>query len=99
MLKKNFLERPVIGQLTTDAWFQSSESGRPLDLGALALLKERQDRTELYRALLADVAAHRNLAQLRDLNDLFMKLDVNNDGLISAPEIRQALTGSWRGED
>jgi len=99
MMKKAFLERPMVARLTQDAWFKSSESGRPLDLQALNLLKERQTRTDLYRALLADVAAHRNLAQLGDLNDLFMKLDVNNDGLISAPEIRQALASSWRAED
>jgi len=96
MLHKQFLARPLVSQIMKDPWFQSQEQGQAIDTSALENLARQGQRTELYRALLADVAARQNLAQLRELNETFMRLDVNNDGSISAKEMREGLRGLWQ---
>ncbi|CAE8679629.1 unnamed protein product, partial [Polarella glacialis] len=99
MLLKPFLERPTIAQIMKDPWFQSEDSGQRVDTKALALLAGRKHRTDLYKALLADMASRKNMAQLKELNELFVRLDTNNDGLISDTELREGLAGTWRNTD
>lgn len=94
MLEKNFLARPTSSQLLHQEWFASGAT-EDIDMHALSAIMQRQRKTELYRALLADIAKTQNLAQLRELNDLFMTLDVDNDGKITASEVRSALSGRW----
>lgn len=96
MIHKKFLHRPLVSQVMKDPWFQSKDLGQALDTQALQNLARQRQRTDLYRALLADVAARQNLAQLKDLNETFLRLDVNNDGRISADELRQGLRGVWK---
>lgn len=96
MLNKQFLRRPTVSQIMQDPWFKLTDKSQVLDTQALHALANKNERSDLYRALLADVAARQNMAQLKELNEMFMRLDVNNDGSISADELRQGLNGMWK---
>lgn len=99
MLRKPLLERPTVAQVINDGWFKMDTDGQHVDTEALALLAGRSERTDIYRALITDLTARQNLAQLRELNDLFLQLDANNDGLISAKEMRETLGKLWPSAD
>lgn len=99
MLNKKFLLRPRLTELMRNPWFCASGPGQVLDTKALQNLAQRHERNDLYRALLADVAARQNMAQLRGLNETFLRLDKDNDGTISAEELREGLAGVFRPED
>merc|ERR1719277_2103845 len=99
MIHKKFLNRPTITQVLRDPWFDCQGNSQPLDVQALKDLSGQRERTDLYRALLTDVAARQNLAQLSELNDTFIKLDSNNDGHITAAELREGLQGMFREEE
>jgi len=100
MMDKQFLKRPTVNQILQDPWFKSTDSMQVLNDKELKALVHRSERSEVYRALLADVAARQNMAQLKELNDIFIRLDVNNDGRISAEELRQGLAAArWNSRD
>uniref|UniRef100_A0A7S1QET2 Non-specific serine/threonine protein kinase n=1 Tax=Alexandrium catenella TaxID=2925 RepID=A0A7S1QET2_ALECA len=99
MLKKPLLERPTLAQAIEDPWFAMEMHVDHSCTEELVRLVGRSERTDMYRALLADITARQNLAQLRELNDLFLSLDANNDGLISAEELREALGKAWSSAD
>lgn len=98
MLNKQFLRRPTVSQMMQDPWFQSNGTNQALDMQALHELTKKSERSELYRSLLADMAARKNMSQLKELNETFMRLDVNNDGQITAEEVRIGLKGMWNEE-
>eukprot|EP00931_Biecheleriopsis_adriatica_P004853 TRINITY_DN106459_c0_g1_i1.p1 TRINITY_DN106459_c0_g1~~TRINITY_DN106459_c0_g1_i1.p1 ORF type:complete len:941 (-),score=189.20 TRINITY_DN106459_c0_g1_i1:130-2556(-) len=98
MLRKRFLDRAT-ARILEDAWFESADAGQAINMDALQRLAHRKRRTDLHRALLADLATRKNMAQLSELNDLFVRLDRNNDGLLSGEEIRQGLKGQWRDDE
>jgi Ca2+-binding EF-hand superfamily protein len=93
MLAKPFLQRPFCDTLMQDSWFHAAAQAeaQPIDVEALGLLAKRKEKTELYKAFMTDIAARQNLAQLKDLNDLFMAIDGNNDGKVTQEELRYAL--------
>merc|ERR1711963_884249 len=97
MMEKNFQRRPSVALVMEDPWFSDSENSerQGVDEGVLDALRRRSKRTDLRAALLADVASRENLAQMKDLNELFLQLDSDNDGIISADDVRQALSDRW----
>jgi len=100
MLQKKFLQRPMCGQIMQDPWFKSvGGKDHEVEMSALQALAGQRQRTELQRALITEVASRENLAQLRELNETFLRLDVNNDGNLSADELREGLRDIWRSAD
>eukprot|EP00929_Paragymnodinium_shiwhaense_P111821 TRINITY_DN80107_c0_g1_i1.p1 TRINITY_DN80107_c0_g1~~TRINITY_DN80107_c0_g1_i1.p1 ORF type:complete len:945 (-),score=214.65 TRINITY_DN80107_c0_g1_i1:152-2986(-) len=95
MISSNFHDRPVVETVLKDPWLTMEGVHHEIDTNVLQQLAGRRKQTDLYRALLADVAARENLAQLRDLNDVFVELDKDNSGHISAKELRRVLEGTW----
>lgn len=98
MIDKSFHSRPPIAVILEDPFFTApgdEQEEEHIGEAVLTALARRQEETELKRAVLADLAANQNLAQMKELNDLFMELDVNNDGLVGAEEMRAALGGKW----
>mmetsp|Transcript_26147 Transcript_26147/g.60981 ORF Transcript_26147/g.60981 Transcript_26147/m.60981 type:complete len:1008 (-) Transcript_26147:16-3039(-) len=98
MMNPAFLKRPVSRQVLQDNWFrknQNAAGGEVMPTQALAALAQRQQKSEMYKALLADVASRENLGQLKELNELFVRLDGDNDGVVSAADVRYALKGRW----
>lgn len=95
MLEKDFKKRPGIMSLVDDPWFQTPDVGQRIDEEVLGKLMKGQEQARLYRALLADIASRENLAQLRNLNELFIELDCDKNGSISADEVRTVLGPRW----
>jgi len=100
MIQKSLADRPTVARLIEDPWFSRSQAGSaPVDMRALRNMTCRRQQSDLYRALLADKASKECLSQLKDLNQLFVKLDTDNDGLVTAEEMRSALHGRWKDSD
>jgi Ca2+-binding EF-hand superfamily protein len=102
MIAKKYTDRPPIQSVVASEWFseQVASSTHELNLSALEKLAQNSKQTALRRALLADVASRENLAQLTALNELFIQLDKDNDGILSAPEVKTALLQhNWKEED
>uniref|UniRef100_A0A7S1AMS1 Calmodulin n=1 Tax=Noctiluca scintillans TaxID=2966 RepID=A0A7S1AMS1_NOCSC len=95
MLQKSHLRRVSVQQIMVDPWFTECNDSTALGLEALEEVRDRRRKTDLFRAMLADIASRENLAQLKTLNKLFSDLDSDNDGLISAQEARTWLNGRW----
>eukprot|EP00747_Dinoflagellata_sp_TGD_P208967 gnl/TRDRNA2_/TRDRNA2_82401_c0_seq2.p1 gnl/TRDRNA2_/TRDRNA2_82401_c0~~gnl/TRDRNA2_/TRDRNA2_82401_c0_seq2.p1 ORF type:complete len:704 (+),score=134.79 gnl/TRDRNA2_/TRDRNA2_82401_c0_seq2:211-2322(+) len=98
MLRKDFRERPIVKDCLEHTFFTSrvkkedddDEDSRISD-EFIASLGAMRQRTNLQRAILADIAARVNLAELRELNDVFSSMDVDNDGTLTADEVRRSL--------
>mmetsp|Transcript_31691 Transcript_31691/g.79993 ORF Transcript_31691/g.79993 Transcript_31691/m.79993 type:complete len:850 (+) Transcript_31691:86-2635(+) len=99
MLDKNFLQRPTAHKVLEDRWFSAVDNSHPLDDQDLKALVNKGKQTDLRRALLTDVAARQNVSQLKDLNETFLGLDANNDGIISEDELRAGLAGRWQEDE
>lgn len=96
MLDKSFHSRPPIAVILEDPFFTCTrDEEERVDDTVLSALAKRQEETELKRAVLADLAAHQNLAQLKELNELFLELDADNDGIVAAEDVRASLAGKW----
>mmetsp|Transcript_123442 Transcript_123442/g.356912 ORF Transcript_123442/g.356912 Transcript_123442/m.356912 type:complete len:687 (-) Transcript_123442:87-2147(-) len=95
--------RPSISHLLEEeAWFQSVKtlsSSRKIDATVLESVARRREKNLLRKALLTDIISRRSLSQMRALNELFLELDINGDGMVSAEELRQALSDLWSPED
>jgi len=96
MINKSFQDRPLVVQLLEDPWFSgAADESSTIDSVVLDNLTKRQQRTELQRAVMTELAAHQNLAQMKDLNELFLRLDADNNGFVSEEELRAGLEGKW----
>jgi len=95
MLDKSFHTRPAIGKVMDDKWFFGGDASQVIDDSVLAALTRRRQDTELKKAVLADLASNRNLAQMRELNELFLELDDDHDGIVKADEVRRVLADQW----
>jgi len=101
MIDKNFQRRPSMAVAMKDPWFSEPVEDlqrKCLKECALSALIQRSKRTELRTALFADLASRENLAQMRELNDIFLQLDADNDGIITADEVRRTLGDRWSPE-
>lgn len=98
MLAKNFQLRPSVSAAMQNDWFSSAGSDptvATMDAAVLAKITARMEATELHKALMADLASKQNLAEMRELNNLFLQLDRDNNGNVSAEEVRRGLAGKW----
>lgn len=93
-LTKKLPARPSMRDVSQHPWMagKPTESILGQEIGADIIHSiEKQERTTaLQRALLADFASRRNLADLRQLNRLFVELDVDLNGYLTADEVRAA---------
>merc|ERR1719424_1086836 len=86
----------MISAVLKDQWFSDKTlNENTLEREVLTSLSKRQEKTGLKKALLADLASRENLAQMKDLNALFLELDVNGDGSVSAEDVHKSLEGKW----
>eukprot|EP00928_Gymnodinium_smaydae_P078617 TRINITY_DN62730_c0_g1_i1.p1 TRINITY_DN62730_c0_g1~~TRINITY_DN62730_c0_g1_i1.p1 ORF type:complete len:764 (+),score=182.02 TRINITY_DN62730_c0_g1_i1:90-2294(+) len=99
MLSKSFQQRPSIAMVLEDSWFRGAAGSQAIDEKVLSRMAQQRKSTQLQKALLADLASRQNLAELRELNDLFVHLDKDNDGHLSAEEVRQGLAGQWQASE
>lgn len=98
MMDKNFRGRPMTSTILKDPWFSMADvddTNQTLDAGVLASLTRHREQRGLRKAVLADLASRENLAQMKELNQLFLQLDTNGDGVVSAADLRLALTDKW----
>lgn len=95
MLTANFQQRPTASQVLQRSWWHAcgKEGSNEITQAGLEQIAKAHKRSELYTALVTDMVAHENLAQLRELNQLFCSLDKDHDGTITAQEAREALGG------
>jgi len=95
MLDKQFLKRPSMLSVMNHPWLNGHKHDHEANFHASILqsMAQRDQKHILRRALLADCAANQNLAQMREQNDLFIGLDADGDGIITADEVRQGLAG------
>lgn len=93
MLTRDFHNRPNIKQVCNDQWFVQCQAsgGGQIDKSALKALSGHKRKSDLHQALMADMAGRENLAQLQGINELFMQLDKDNDGVVTADEARDGL--------
>jgi len=98
MIEKSLQRRPTVQVCRKHGWFQNY-SNDAIDVGAMDKLLTRQRQTDIHRALLSEVASKYNVAQLRELNTIFLKLDKNNDGGLTLEEVSQGLQGRWPLQD
>mmetsp|Transcript_65773 Transcript_65773/g.183208 ORF Transcript_65773/g.183208 Transcript_65773/m.183208 type:complete len:776 (+) Transcript_65773:72-2399(+) len=100
MLEKSFHKRLAISTVMADPWFTNAAvTDEEVDEQVLQNVLQRSQTNDLQRALLADLASRQNLAELRELNNLFVMLDKDNDGTLSAEEVRTGLSGKWAAKD
>lgn len=81
-----------------NCWFKDAKRDAissivPLSADAISNITKRRASADIHRALMADMASHQNLAQMRDLNKLFVSLDTDNDGTVDVQEARTGLSG------
>eukprot|EP00928_Gymnodinium_smaydae_P043224 TRINITY_DN29009_c0_g1_i2.p1 TRINITY_DN29009_c0_g1~~TRINITY_DN29009_c0_g1_i2.p1 ORF type:complete len:743 (+),score=185.27 TRINITY_DN29009_c0_g1_i2:163-2229(+) len=94
MLTFDFRGRASVKAVSEDPWFRSAIADQaPLDLSALEEAQKVQRTSKLHKALLTDFAQKENLAELQELNEMFMSLDKDNSGTLSAQEVRTGLQG------
>jgi len=102
MLDKQFRKRPSVKEVLNSSFINGGDATRPKARSKIMPSKVHQgdhQNEELKRALLADLAARRNLAEMRELNDLFAEMDIDNDGLVTEQEARAALEKKWKKKD
>merc|ERR1712137_1098479 len=96
MMEKNFSWRPTIRMVQENPWLScTNDSSQTLSQEAFKCISKRQHKTDLQKALLLEFASEENLAQMTELNELFLQLDSDNNGIIWAKDIRSALHDKW----
>lgn len=94
MLARDFHQRPVIAKVLEDPWFsQATGTQVSMDSQALQNMAGLRRKSDLHKALLADLASKENLAQMEELSGVFAAMDSDNDGTIDADEARRGLAG------
>jgi len=92
MAVKDFRQRPTAREALADAFFQSlSHRGQPLEAETLHALRQATDKRSIQNLVAMDLMASENLGQLRHLNDLFQRLDLDNDGTVEVQEAREVF--------
>eukprot|EP00933_Yihiella_yeosuensis_P063050 TRINITY_DN6610_c0_g1_i2.p1 TRINITY_DN6610_c0_g1~~TRINITY_DN6610_c0_g1_i2.p1 ORF type:complete len:686 (-),score=166.90 TRINITY_DN6610_c0_g1_i2:67-2124(-) len=92
MSKKVFFERPTARAVLQDGFFQSlSAQLAPVDASCLQALGNAAKMSNLQNLVACQVATTQNFAQLKELNNLFSRLDTDNDGTISKEEAEKAF--------
>lgn len=96
MMEKNFSWRPTIRMVQDNPWLScTNDNSQTLSQEAFKCISKRKHKTDLQKALLLEFASKENLAQMTELNELFLQLDADNNGIIWAKDIRSALQDKW----
>lgn len=90
MMAKDYKKRPTAESCRQDQWFVRVPVNT-ISSSTLNQLAEIHQANIVEAAMQERILASCNLAQMRELNDLFSHLDVNNDGQISYEEAKQGL--------
>merc|ERR1712232_1187633 len=78
MLNGNFHQRPTMKHVLRDPWWTHIGHGQDavdISAGHLEHLAQHRRKSELHTALVMEMVEGENLAQLKELNDLFKNLD------------------------
>jgi len=92
MLSKDFRSRPTAKVCVEDQFFQQ-RCDEQVSENVVSALRGLSKHSKLQRAILTDIAAHMNLAELRELNAAFSATDADGDGVITVAEAEAALSG------
>eukprot|EP00929_Paragymnodinium_shiwhaense_P044282 TRINITY_DN22720_c0_g1_i1.p1 TRINITY_DN22720_c0_g1~~TRINITY_DN22720_c0_g1_i1.p1 ORF type:complete len:879 (-),score=200.01 TRINITY_DN22720_c0_g1_i1:147-2783(-) len=92
MLDKNFRNRPTAQQVVDSKFFlELANNDTSLSSNVLEALAQMQKMTQVQGAILADIAATENLSRFSQLNQAFLSLDKNKDGVVTEAEARESL--------
>merc|ERR1712070_791400 len=92
MLCKDFRKRLALKDVMTHPFFSSASEPAEFHASILLSFAKKSEKKDIYKAVMADVAAGQSLAQMRELNQLFMGIDSDGDGIITADEVRACLS-------
>lgn len=100
MLDKDFKLRPTVPKVLEAPFFTCLQESQVQDLpgDVINRLCHMGQKSELEAAILVDIADMQNLAQLRELNEAFMAMDVDNSGVITEDEALSKLKESLPSE-
>jgi len=95
MVDRNLERRPAIRMILCDEWFKHRQDDR-LHLAdhVLKKISATTHESTMRRALLAKFAQRMHLGQLGRLNDFFVDLDEDDDGIVTEQEMRDKLRGA-----
>lgn len=92
MLTRDLRKRPGILQvLAMPFWASAGATDAELPAEALEQLSKLQRRSKLAEAVLAEISATENLGNVKEINNLFVALDKDHSGKVTAEEVRAAL--------
>jgi len=91
MLAKNFRERPTASTCLKHAWFANATDTFVISKAVVADLKKTKQPNHIQRIAAEALLGTCNIAQMRELNAIFRQLDADNDGSVTAAEVRQAV--------
>jgi calcium-dependent protein kinase len=91
---KDFMQRPSAKEVLEKPYFKSldaADEGEPLDASMVqGLIRASQQNTAQNMCALV-LAENKNLGELNKLNDFFRNLDTDDNGTISADDVRATL--------
>jgi len=92
MASKDFHARPPARECLRHPFFQHlSQHQAPLDPVALNALRQASEKRSIQNLVAMDLMSSENLGQLRHLNELFQRLDLDNDGTVELEEARKVF--------
>lgn len=98
MVAKDLHARPTVRQCLESSFFQSrlcpddrDEAESAVSETVVSSLEALSERSRLQKAVLTDIAATLNLAELSKLNAAFTSLDADGNGVVSEEELREWL--------
>lgn len=92
MASKDFQSRPPARECLAHPFFQNLCQHRaPLDAAALDALRRAAEKRSIQNLVAMDLMSSENLGQLRHLNELFQRLDLDNDGAVQVDEARKVF--------
>jgi serine/threonine protein kinase len=92
MAKKDFRQRPSARNALDDPFFKGLEQYRtPISAEALDALGCATEKQGIRNLVAADLMSPENLGQLQHLNELFQRLDQDNNGSVNEAEARDAF--------
>lgn len=97
MLAKEFRDRPSARQCMEHDFFQSrivkeDSEDEGITPEFMATLSSITKKSTMQKAILADLASRVNLAELSEMNEAFSAMDMDGNGVITAEELRKALS-------
>lgn len=93
MASKDFQKRPSAKACLDNPFFQNLDCvSRPLDTEVVLNLSNAAGKSSIHNLIAADMCQAANLSQLQQLNELFLRLDRNNDGQVEEGELRETFS-------